>query len=130
MKLFDILKKRGLFSNDIKDRVKNKQITVNSEIITENVFFDDYTILDPGDFLVDLIKEHPEFIPQLKFFGLEGLIGSNIENELTETLKKFIFIKFSKKESLMLKKNHFRVHLHNRLKEFQTDLEIDDIEII
>jgi len=40
MKLFDILKQSGLFANDIKLRIKNSQITINGEIIKDNIDLD------------------------------------------------------------------------------------------
>ena len=128
MKLFDILKQKGLFSNDIKTRIKNKQISINCDVVAGDLDLDIQTqenpitkeqeaiIIEPGDFLVDLIKISPEIsedekilreqvLLKFKIFGLENLMNSNIENDLTKKLKQFIFIRLSKKETLMLKKN-------------------------
>ena len=46
MKLFDILKQSGVFSNDIKIRIKNNQITINSEVIKDNIELNIETKLD------------------------------------------------------------------------------------
>lgn len=184
MKLFDILKQQGLFSNDIKNRIKNNQISINGEIVKadldlnirtvaddarvlleklanvdnsiiivkfdkfggkinnipkdlieeiENIFrklnintsellkidigeikeiLNDFlsqelniaVIKESGDFICELGKINPIFMTQLKLFGFENLFDSNIKNELTDILNKFILIKLSKKDSIILKK--------------------------
>jgi len=104
MKLSDILKKQGLFSNDIKARLKNNQIILNSEVITSDIeLLVEDNIINAGDFIFSLIK-NPIFLLQLKVFGFENLFNSNIENELTKKLNQFIFIRISKKEFFLLKK--------------------------
>ena len=40
MKLFEILKQQGLFSNDIKTRIKNSQISINGEPVTADIDLD------------------------------------------------------------------------------------------
>lgn len=112
MKLIDILKQQGLFTNDIKVRFKNNQITLNGEIIKSDIELDievkenDETanVLESGSFIVNLIKQNNIFELQMKIFGFENLFDSNIQNELTEILKGFIFVKTSKKESFILKR--------------------------
>lgn len=116
MKLFEILKQQGLFSNEIKARVKNNQISINTEIVKSDIELDIETetideiitplTIDPGDLLFDLIKAKQYNITQLKIFGLEGMIDSNIKNDLTEILNQFIFVRISKKETFLLKKKN------------------------
>ena len=105
MKLFDILKQRGLFSNDIKSRIKNKQITLNDEIVKFDVELEvDSEVLETGDFIFNLIKSNKNFSDKLIIFGFDNLFDSNIKSDLTEVLCQFIFIKTSKKETFLLKK--------------------------
>jgi len=40
IKLSEILKQQGLFSQDIKARLKNKQISINGESISEDINID------------------------------------------------------------------------------------------
>jgi hypothetical protein len=63
MKLFDILKQSGLFANDIKLRIKNNQITINGDVIKDNIDLnielnEDGTakIIDADDFLFWTLK--------------------------------------------------------------------------
>jgi hypothetical protein len=110
MKLFDILRQQELFVNDIKQRIKNNQITINNEIIRSDIDLNIETeddiakIIDPGDFIMELLKSEL-FRTQLKVFGFENLFGSNIDNELTRKINEFIFVRISKKEMFLLKKN-------------------------
>lgn len=111
MKLFDILKQSGLFSNDIKLRIKNNQITINSEVIKDNIELDIElddkelaVITDADDFLFWTLIKDKESLNKFKIFGFENLFGSNIKNDLTETLNEFIFVRTSKKETFLLKK--------------------------
>jgi hypothetical protein len=62
MKLFDILKQQGLFANDIIMRINNGQISINGEIIKENVEmnvkmdeFSNANIIEAGRFICKLI---------------------------------------------------------------------------
>lgn len=123
MKLFDILKQFGLFSNDLRTRINNGQISINGEVIKENIELDvemidesNAKIIEVGDFISKLIisKQKPYteskltygeiFAIQLKVFGLENLFDSNINNDLTKILNDYILVKISKKEIFMLKK--------------------------
>ena len=110
MKLFDILKKRGLFSSDIKVRIKNKQITLNGDIVNFDIELDielendNVKVFEVGDFIFNLIKTNKEFSEKLMFFEFEKLFDSNIKNDLTNILNQFFIIKTSKKEIFLLKK--------------------------
>ena len=121
MKLFEILKQKGLFSNEIKARIKNSQITINNEVIKSDV---DLTIeteevldkflgedlitvakcIEASDLIFNLIKEDQIFSIQMMIFGFENLFNSNIDNRLTKKLNEFLLIKISKKEIFLLKK--------------------------
>lgn len=123
MKLFDILKQFGLFSNDLRTRINNGQISINGEVVKENIELNvemidesNAKIIEAGDFISKLIisKQKPYttskltygeiFAIQLKIFGLENLFDSNINNDLTKILNDYILVKISKKEIFMLKK--------------------------
>ena len=117
MKLFDILKQSGVFSNDIKIRIKNNQITINSEVIKDNIELNIETKLDEENKEVAVIVDADDFLfwiliknkksdiaTQFKIFGFENLFGSNIKNDLTDILNEFIFVRTSKKETFLLKK--------------------------
>jgi hypothetical protein len=110
MKLSEILKQLGLFSNDIKLRLKNKQISVNGVSINTDIDLDvEEEIIKAGDFVFKLLKSHKEFEKQMEFLGFENLFDfdsekTNVKNELTSFLNNFICIKISKKEIFILKK--------------------------
>ena len=117
MKLFDILKQSGVFYNDIKIRIKNNQITINSEVIKDNIELNIETKLDEENKEVAVIVDADDFLfwiliknkksdiaTQFKIFGFENLFGSNIKNDLTDILNEFIFVRTSKKETFLLKK--------------------------
>ena len=121
MKLFEILKQAGLFSNEIKARIKNGQITINNEIVKSDIdlnveleevldiiFHEDVFIaakrIDASDLIFKLIKQNHLFFHQMNIFGFENLFGSNIDNELTKILSGFLLVRASKKELFLLKK--------------------------
>ena len=111
MKLFDILKQSGLFSNDIKLRIKNNQVSINSEVIKDNIELDIElddnglaVIVDADDFLFWTLIKDKDSLNKFKIFGFENLFGSNIKNDLTDTFNEFIFVRTSKKETFLLKK--------------------------
>jgi len=112
MKLFDILKQRGLFSNDIKVRIKNKQIILNSDVVDFNIELnielenEKAKIFEVGDFIFNIIKSNKKFSDQFMIFGFEGLFDSNIKSDLTNILDQFILIKTSRKEIFLLKKKY------------------------
>ena len=62
MKLFDILKQSGLFANDIKLRIKNNQITINGDVIKDNIDLninmegEEAIIIDATDFLFWMLR--------------------------------------------------------------------------
>jgi len=59
-------------------------------------------LLQAGDFLCGLLKNEVWKF-RLIIFGLENLFNSNIDNDLTNHLKKFSILKISKKQIFILK---------------------------
>ena len=118
MKITDILKEKGMFSKDIRIRLKNGQLRLNGEVIKEDVVIttielsdvegEEVTIgdiiEDAGDFLFFNICKDPIWNTQCKLFGFEELFNSNISNDLTDFLDMFNLLRLSKKELIVIKK--------------------------
>ena len=104
MKISDILKSKGIYSKEIKARLSNGNIKLNDETIKEDIDLDINDVEDVGEFLFKLVS-NKNYVEQLKFFGLENIINSNINNDLTNFLNNFFILRFSKKDLLILKKN-------------------------
>ena len=110
LKISDILKYRGLFANDIRKRFTDKQIKISGNpcediVISELDDIEDLDIIDAGDFLFKLIKSNKHiWVERLKFFGIEGMLDTNISNDLTIELDKFFIIRISKKDLILIKK--------------------------
>jgi hypothetical protein len=125
IKISEILKQQGLFSQDIKTRIKNKQITINGEIVSDENFEIDCNVIkntkkditgiefggevadviDVGDFVFKLVSNE-KWLSMLQIFGFENLFGeTNIKNDLTLFLKDFILLKTSKKQIFVIKKS-------------------------
>jgi hypothetical protein len=103
MKLYDLLKEYGLSANDIKSRLDLNLIKVNGKIVDRS--FDINTpvkVFDQGFFISKLCNNFSKFIPQIKFFGIENLINSNIENNLTKFLNKHKLIRISKNDCIII----------------------------
>lgn len=124
IKISEILKQQGMFSQDIKARIKNKQISINDEPISDENFevncnvvkntkkdvtgigFDNeiVDIIDAGDFVFNLVS-NKKWLIMIQIFGLENLFGeTNINNDLTLFLKDFILLKTSKKQIFVIRK--------------------------
>jgi len=84
MKLFEILKQRGIFSKEIKSRLKQNQITINNEVIKSDI---ELNVEVKWIEASDLIKEDNIFTIQMKIFGFENLFNCNIDNKLTKKIK-------------------------------------------
>lgn len=113
IKIFEVLKQNGLFSNDIRTRLKNKQLEINGEKLTSNIELDvevddddNVDIIETGGFICNLIKNNNTFLLQMKIFGFENLFDSNINSELTKIFDDFFLIKISKKDSFLIRKNN------------------------
>jgi len=105
MKISEVLKSMGLFSNDIRQRFKNGQIKINGEITNDIELDIKGEILNAGEFLFKLILENKIFGKQLRIFDFEILPDSNLDNELKNILSKFFIIRFSKKDIILVEKN-------------------------
>lgn len=114
MKLSEILKQQGVFSQDVKARIKNRQIFINGEPISEDIeinctvvknkFDEDVAdAIEAGDLLLNIVK-NKAWKTQIQILGFESLFDSNIENDLVLLLKKHILLKISKKQVLILTK--------------------------
>lgn len=57
MKLFDILKQQGLFSNDIKTRIKNNQISINNEVVKNDSDINIKTLSDDVKIVIEKISK-------------------------------------------------------------------------
>jgi hypothetical protein len=122
MTIHEILKIQGLFSQDIKAKIKNGQIKLNGEdvidgsldldlkfskeelkLIEENKF----KFEDAGNFLFKIINKDPECSALCT--GMEGIHPEvwhelNFTNKLVKKFKKVFVLKLSKKEWIILKK--------------------------
>jgi valyl-tRNA synthetase len=106
MELFEFLKEFGLNANDIKARLSNKQILVNGRVSTRDLDLGNISeVHDQGFFIRKLTKlplweKHSQ---QIMFWGLENLLGTNIQNDLTEFLSDFKMIQISKDDIIFVK---------------------------
>ena len=118
MKISDILKARGMFSKDIRIRLKNGQLQLNGEVIKEDIEVTeleinddpgneitiDDIVQDAGDFLFIMIASNPTWVTRCHVFGFENLFNSNIDNELTHILGGFNLLRISKRDLLVIEK--------------------------
>jgi hypothetical protein len=111
IKISEVLKHKGLFSQDIKTRIKNKQITVDGEVIESDVELNiEFNMQGSNDiphvaeFIFDHVAHDRCKLILCKIVGIENLAGSNIDNWLTHLLRQHHIIKISKKDMFILKK--------------------------
>lgn len=105
MKISDILKARGMFSNDIKSRFKNKQMSLDGEVIDQDIEINvQDELIDAGDFIFDHIANDKNKIALCNIIGFENLFACNIESEFINFLKTFHVLRISKREVIVLKK--------------------------
>lgn len=104
MKLFDILKQQGLFSNDIKTRIKNNQISINGETINADLDLDIKTISDDvkivieklskfdDNFKVEINNDKPEIFPVLlkRAFKDDSILIEDVFNMLNVSSSELI----------------------------------------
>lgn len=122
MTIHEILKIQGLFSQDIKAKIKNGQIKLNGENITDGsldldlefsqeelklIEEDKFKFEDAGNFIFKIINKDPECRSLLS--GMEGIHSEvwpdlNFTNKLVEKFKKVFVLKLSKKEWIILKR--------------------------
>lgn len=113
MKISDILKAKGVFSKDIKIRLKNGQIRLNGDVIKEDIKITHMElsdmvnindiIQDAGEFLAQNVVQNNIWIEQCIQFGLEDVFGLDIDNGLTKMLKNYNILKISKKELIVIR---------------------------
>jgi len=102
MKVSEILKAEGLMSKDIKLRFANSQISLNGEVLKQDIDLPVESWQDAGSFLMTICV-NPIWFLQFKLLGVESFMGdTNISNELTRVLLNKAIIKFSKREFLIL----------------------------
>lgn len=108
MKLFDFLKEYGMFANELRTRLQNKQILVNGEPQSGDYDLGNVSeSFDQGFFLQQLytVPNYKKWSSQIMVIGLSNLMGgeSNIENELTNFLKNYKMIQISKEVAIFVK---------------------------
>lgn len=108
MKLYDFLKKYGIFANEIRQRLQSNQILVNGSPQDGDYDLGNVThMFDSGFFLPELYKmpNYDKWSSQIMVIGLENLMTgeSNIQNELTDYLKDYIMIQISKENAIFAK---------------------------
>jgi len=112
MKISDILKEEGIPSKEIKIRMSANRVLVNGEISQDVELGEIESRHDLGEFIFDMISSKPDLFKQMNHIkdtfdiGIEDMVGSNIKGDLAEFLNKFIILRFSKKEALVLKKKY------------------------
>ncbi len=106
MKLSEFLKAQGMFSQDIKIRIKNKQMALDGESITEDIDLniDSLNTIDAGDFIFENIAGNKQRIQLTNIVGFENLSTCNIENDLTRLMKLFHVLRISKRDLMVIKK--------------------------
>lgn len=120
LKISQILKESGLFSTDIKGRFNNGQIQLNGIVIKTDVEItivvnivkvdekDEEKVVSTeiGDFVFDIIKNET-WKKRLQLMGVDAFFWEDcdIKNDLSEHLKKFTLLRFSKRDAIVLNKN-------------------------
>jgi hypothetical protein len=117
MKISEVLKTMGFFSNDIKNRFKNKQIKING-VQTDDIDLDIVDIMgvvknndvllstwEAGDFLYDILIDNPDVLLKIKLIGIDNAFDVNIENDCFDFLSNFLLLQVSKNDKFILLKN-------------------------
>lgn len=98
MNIVEFLKQQGMFAQEIRTRLKNKQITLNGEPLEQNSEIEFKEIIDTGEFVFNEIVPDKKLSTLSKVIGFENLFGSNLG-----VLQNCSLLKLSRKESLILK---------------------------
>lgn len=98
MNIVELLKQHGMFAQEIKTRLQNKQITLNGEPLDRNSEIEFKEIIDAGEFVFNEIAPNEKLKTLSKIFGFENLFGSNLN-----ILKDHSILRLSKKEVLILR---------------------------
>lgn len=96
MKISEILKEIGFYSQDIKTRFKNNQVKLNNKLIADiDISVEFY--LEADEFIFNLISEKHGYRVLFNIIGYKDLFGSN-----EQFLSSFNLLEVSKKESYIL----------------------------
>jgi hypothetical protein len=130
MVIHEILKEHGIFSNDIKVKIKNGQIKLNGEVVTDPLMDLDIEFVkkedrptketpafeDAGNFLFRAISKDKECFDLCTAMGVDGLgihpefwPDLNFTNKLVEKFRKVYVLKISKKEWIILQKKEVEI---------------------
>lgn len=115
MKLFDILKQQGLFSNDIRTRIKNKQITINGEIATFDVDLNIKMLSDDAKIILEKLSNFDDnfkieidqnksqlFSTLLKItFGDDSILIEEVFSKLNVNLPELITFKIGEMKNIL-----------------------------
>ena len=111
-----ILLKHGLFSQDIRIKIKNEQIKLNGEVVTDSnmkldIEFDefdrDFSFQGLGDFLFNIIRKGGlgrRLLIASWEAGIEidSLGKTGIENNLVEVFRLIYILRVSRREAIIL----------------------------
>jgi hypothetical protein len=118
MKISEFLQKEGVFSNEIKARIRTGQMKINGEKITDDIELNSIETFEAGDWIFkNILSKIPEekkhiFTLIITLFDIETLFSGDcrinnkpIEQLLPELniLKSHTFLKTSKKQMFILK---------------------------
>lgn len=98
MSIVELLKQQGMFAQEIRTRLQNKQITLNGDPLEKNSEVEFSEILDAGDFVFNEIVSNQKLKTLAQIVGFENLFGSNLG-----VLQNHSILRLSKKEILILK---------------------------
>jgi hypothetical protein len=102
-KLSSLLQKHvGLFSKEIKDKIKSGQFELNGDSIKEDITINLVKIHDAGSFLCEHVVNNELWYKRVKYLGLEPYFANHIPCDLSEHLFNFQLLKVSKKLFLVL----------------------------
>jgi len=120
MKISEFLLKEGVFSNEIKVRLKTGQMKLNGESITNDIELDMDSFVDAGDWIFHFISTLSDekkniFSVIVNLFDIETIFsgGCKINGKLIEEIlpelnvfKKHNFFKTTKKQMYIIKKTN------------------------
>jgi hypothetical protein len=111
-----ILLKHGVFSQDIRIKIKNKQLKLNGELITNpnmelDIEFDedskDFKFQDFGNFIFDILMKGERVRDLLHdtwsvVDDIETLAQTNLDNNLVKVFRKVFILRIAKREAIIL----------------------------
>ena len=103
MKLFDYLKTKGFYANDLRNRFKGGNIMVNgTRVLADYEISESTEWTQIDDFIVDLCS-NKKWASQIWLVGLENIVGSNIDTDLKDFLRENPVLRLSKKQIFALR---------------------------